>query len=93
MGVDANGENSLPQSKFEWRPEDVTIDSPEEAAIDLAEYEEWLAKSSDANNSGENESVAESSEPSPGHFDCPPESMKIVGNVNDSNDAKNSDGE
>jgi hypothetical protein len=84
MGDDAHGKNPLPQSKFEWRPEDVTIVSPEEAATDEAEFEEWLAESSDEINSEESTSVAESSEPDIGRFDRPPESMKIVGHVNDS---------
>ena len=93
MGDYAYVENSLPQSKFEWRPEDVTIDSPEETANDIAEYEEWLAKSSDENSSAQSASVTESSGPNLDRFDCPPESMKIVGNVDDSDEVENPGGE
>jgi len=37
------GEYIHPQSKFEWRPEDVTILTDEEAAAADAEYQEWLS--------------------------------------------------
>jgi hypothetical protein len=33
-----------PQSKFEWRPEDIIILTPEESAAAEAEYRELLAK-------------------------------------------------
>jgi hypothetical protein len=36
--------NPKQQSKFEWRPGDVTILSPEESAAASAEFEEWQAE-------------------------------------------------
>jgi len=36
--------NPRPQSKFEWRPGDVTILSPEESAAAITEFEEWQAE-------------------------------------------------
>jgi hypothetical protein len=44
--TDAGDETTTPElrSKFEWVPDDVTINSDEETAAILAEYEEWLAE-------------------------------------------------
>ena len=44
--TDASDETTTPKlrSKFEWGPDDVTINSDEETAAILAEYEEWLAE-------------------------------------------------
>ena len=36
--------NPKQQSKFEWRPGDVIILSPEESAAVTAEFEEWQAE-------------------------------------------------
>ena len=44
---------SKSQSKFEWRPEDITILSKEEGDAAEAEYNEWLAEM-DRETSGEN---------------------------------------
>ncbi len=37
-----NDNEPLPQSKFEWRPDDVIVLSQEEADAVKAEYLEWL---------------------------------------------------
>jgi hypothetical protein len=42
------------QSKFEWRPEDVTILTPEEAAAAEAEYQELLVEMDREAAEGEN---------------------------------------
>jgi hypothetical protein len=47
-----SNEESKPQSKFEWRPEDITILSKEEGDAAEAEYDEWLAEM-DRETSGE----------------------------------------
>jgi hypothetical protein len=49
---------SRPQSKFEWRPEDITILSKEEGDAAVAEFEEWQAEIA-------REVSGESTQPSP----------------------------
>ena len=44
MKDEVGDHNPKQQSKFEWRPGDVTILSPEESAAATAEYEEWLTE-------------------------------------------------
>ena len=53
MSDHMSAKESKPQSKFEWRPEDITILSKEEGDAAEAEYDEWLAKM-DRETSGEN---------------------------------------
>lgn len=62
MGDQMSDNESKPQSKFEWRPEDITILSKEEGDAAEAEYNEWLAEM-DRETSGEN------AEPSSGVVD------------------------
>jgi hypothetical protein len=56
---------SKPQSKFEWRPEDITILSKEEGDAAEAEYNEWLAEM-------DRETSGEYAEPSSGVVDSLP---------------------
>jgi len=58
-------EESKPQSKFEWRPEDITILSKEEGDAAEAEYDEWLAEM-------DRETAGENARPSSGVVDPPP---------------------
>lgn len=44
MKDEMSDSNPRPQSKFEWRPGDVTILSPEESAAAIAEFEQWQAE-------------------------------------------------
>ena len=44
MNNEEDDRESRPQSKFEWRPGDVVMDTQEETDAAIAEYEEWLAE-------------------------------------------------
>jgi hypothetical protein len=44
MGEFLDDTESRPQGKFEWRPGDITILTPEESASADAEYQELLAE-------------------------------------------------
>jgi hypothetical protein len=41
MSDELGDHNPKQQSKFEWRPEDIIILSPEESDAATAEFEEW----------------------------------------------------
>ena len=49
MSDEMGDHNPKQQSKFEWRPGDVTILSPEESAAATAEFEEWQAELAEKN--------------------------------------------
>ncbi len=49
----------LPQSKFEWRPEEVTVLSPEEADAVIAEYLESLLSPDETTAATERQSNAD----------------------------------
>ena len=49
-----DGDGPRPISKFEWRPEDVTILSDADAALAEAEYREWRARGEEGPTSDPN---------------------------------------
>ena len=44
MNDDTGDDDVRPQSKFEWRPEDIIILSKEEGDAAVAEFEQWRAE-------------------------------------------------
>jgi hypothetical protein len=65
MGDDISDKGPKPQSKFEWRPEDITILSKEEGDAAETEYEQWLAEN-------DKKTADKKAQPSSDAVDTPP---------------------